>query len=68
MIGRAAEVADVIADPFDGEALIKETDVLRVIGRSGETENVDAEIEGNDDDVLGGSEMLAAVEGRVTRA
>lgn len=60
-----AEGLDVVLHPFDGHALVAQTKVLWVVGRAGVAEDVDAEVDGYDDDVLGVGEVLAVVEGSV---
>ena len=64
-VGVAAEGADVGVEPLDGEALVAEAEVLGCVRGAGEAEDVEAEVEGRDDDVLGVGEVVAVVEGGV---
>lgn len=61
----APEGADVGVEPLDGEALVAEAEVLRRGGGAGEAEDVEAEVEGDDNYVLGVGEVVAVVEGGV---
>ena len=64
----AAEGGDVVAHPFDCKPLVEETDVLGQVWRAGEAEDIDPVVEGYNDDILGGGEVLSIVEGRVGAA
>lgn len=61
----AAEGPDVGVEPLDGEALVAEAEVLGRVGGAGKAEDVEAEVEGGDYDVLGVGEVVAVVEGGV---
>lgn len=61
----APEAGDVVADPFDGEALVEQAYVLADSWVAGESEDVDSVVDRYDHDVLGISEILAYVEGSV---
>ena len=65
VVRRAAKIADVVADPFNGEALVEEADILRCVRRAGEAKDVDAEVKGYYYDVFGIGEICAIVEGCV---
>ena len=55
-------------DPFYGQALVLHAQVLRLAGGAGVAEDVEAEVHGDDNDVLGFGEVLAVVEGCVCAA
>ena len=59
----ATKAHDVVVNPFDGKALIQQPRVLWNIGRSGEAEDIDSIVEGNDYHVLGRGQILAVIEG-----
>ena len=61
--GVTAEGGDVGTQPLDGEALVEEARVGWEGGGAGEAEDVGAVVDGYDEDILGGGEILAVVEG-----
>lgn len=64
----AAERGDVVADPFDGETLVEEADVLGQAGCAREAEDIDAVVDGDDENILSVGEILAVVEWSVCSA
>lgn len=65
----ASKGGDVVADPFDCEALVAEAGVLYTLrswsARAREAEDIGAVVYGDDDDVFGGGEVAAVPEGGV---
>jgi hypothetical protein len=53
---------DVISYPLDGETLVQKSWVHGMVRNPWEAEDVDAVVEGHDDNVLGVGEKLAVVE------
>jgi hypothetical protein len=58
----ATEAGDIVANPLDGETLIAEAEVLGNTRGTREAEDIEAVVEGDDNDILGVSEILALVE------
>lgn len=60
-----AKGADVVADPFDGSALVAEAGVLGDAWVAGETKDVEAVVDGDEDGVLGLGKVLTIIKGAV---
>lgn len=58
----AAKAPDVVANPLDSSSLVAESQIGSLTRGTGEAEDVDSVVDGNNDNVLGVGKVLAVVE------